>query len=156
MKIELWAVGKTRISWVREAENDYLKRCRRFAQPDMVILPPEKSSDPKRIVTNESTRILDRLGRSERAYTILLDEKGTAYTSAGFASMLQNVHERQGGRVRFLIGGAYGVSDEVKSAVDVKMALSKMTFPHEFVRIVFLEQLYRAFTILRGESYHHE
>lgn len=155
MKIELWTVGKTRMAWLREGEAHYLKRCRRFAECTVAVIPSERSGDPSTIIARESQRLMDRLQRTRPAVNILLSDSGHAHDSHGFAKELDKLAIGYGGRLRFIIGGAYGVSGQVRVKMERSLSLSPMTFPHELVRVVFLEQLYRAFTILRGESYHH-
>jgi 23S rRNA (pseudouridine1915-N3)-methyltransferase len=88
-------------------------------------------------------------------FLILLDERGDEYTSEEFARFIQKLQIANKTNIVFLIGGAYGFSDEVYKRADAKIALSKLTFPHQLVRVIFMEQLYRAFTILKGEKYHH-
>ncbi|MDX1476554.1 MAG: 23S rRNA (pseudouridine(1915)-N(3))-methyltransferase RlmH [Saprospiraceae bacterium] len=155
MHFELWLVGKTRTSWVRDGQGKYLDRLTRYARHAEVIVPAEKSGDPVQIVNRESERLLLRLKKSDSRYTILLDEHGVLTDSPGLAALIDKARAARGPQLRFIIGGAYGVNSAVRAAVDHQLALSRMTFPHELVRVLFLEQLYRAFTILRGESYHH-
>ena len=154
MKIELWTVGKTRTGWIRQGERDYIDRCKRFGAIETLIIPAEKSGNPQYIKSQESARILERLSKSQPIPTILLDERGNHFGSPELAEHIRTITDRQGNRLRFIIGGAYGVDESVRAEAGL-VALSQMTFPHELVRVIFLEQLYRAFTILRGESYHH-
>jgi 23S rRNA (pseudouridine1915-N3)-methyltransferase len=101
----------------------------------------------------EQVVVLDRLENSD--FLILMDEKGKEYTSEKFAEFLSNHQRRATKRLVFLVGGAYGFSDEVYKRANAKIALSQMTFTHQMVRLIFTEQLYRAFTIVKGEKYHH-
>ncbi|MDX1408180.1 MAG: 23S rRNA (pseudouridine(1915)-N(3))-methyltransferase RlmH [Saprospiraceae bacterium] len=155
MRIEIWTVGKTRSSWIREGMQVYLKRIGRFARVSETIIAAEKSGDDTQIIQRESARILAQLEKAPQMFTFLLDETGKQWSSPELAGQLDAAMHARGPRLRFIIGGAYGVNDEVKQSVDSQLSLSRLTFPHELVRVIFLEQLYRAFTILRGESYHH-
>ncbi len=156
MKFELWVTGKTYEPWVLLAEAHYLRRCKRYWPLSTTVIPAVRSSAPTDIRAQESARIVARLATAPRAYTILLDERGEQMTSPDFAAYIDKLMTR-GGRsvIRFVTGGAFGVDDTVRISVDHSIALSSMTFPHQLVRAVFLEQLYRAFTILRREGYHH-
>ena len=154
MKIELWVVGKNKTDWVRMGERMYLDKMTRFCPVQYTVIPAERSGNAAYVKSRESARLLERMLKAPM-YTILLDERGKQQESRQFATYIQKKMEQHGGRLRFIIGGAYGVDHPVREAVDGVIALSDMIFPHELVRIIFLEQLYRAFTILRGESYHH-
>ncbi len=101
----------------------------------------------------ESENILKRAG--EKVFLILLDEKGKELDSVGFSDLIKHHQNISTRNLVFVIGGAYGFSEEVYKRANLKIALSKMTFPHQLVRVIFIEQLYRAMTILKGEKYHH-
>jgi len=156
VKIEIWHVGKTRQPWMREGQKVLLGKCSRYVKIETVLVHPEKSNNEDHIRNRESERILEKLKSAGRGYTILLDEIGLAQTSREFAHNLSAIFDRGIPVIRFIIGGAYGVNFDVKETVNQALSLSSMTFPHELVRLIFLEQLYRGFTILRGESYHHD
>ena len=102
----------------------------------------------------EGKKILESL--KEGDYTVLLDEKGKEFRTVEFSSWLGNRLIQPPKRLVFVVGGAWGFAEEVYNKADMKLSLSKMTFPHQLVRLIFTEQLYRAFTIIRGEPYHHE
>ena len=155
MKVELWLVGKTKDRWVAQGIDEYLKRCSRFTTVTTIIVADSKYTQSEAIRQDETTRLTQQLSRSHRAFTILLDETGRQLTSPGFATLLQKQQDAGNQSFRFIIGGAYGVDEELRNSADEVLSLSQMTFPHQVVRIIFLEQLYRAFTILRGEGYHH-
>jgi 23S rRNA (pseudouridine1915-N3)-methyltransferase len=155
MRIEIMMVGRTRLPWVSEGEAYYVKRLGRYVQYASVIIPATKGSNLSQIVDMESQRILHKMHSGTRAFNILMIDTGKAYTSPEMARRIESITRSYGPAVRFIVGGAYGVSEEVRKEVDACISLSPMTFPHEMVRIVLLEQLYRAFTILRGERYHH-
>ncbi len=96
------------------------------------------------------------LALSNDDYVVLLDEKGKEFRTIGFSVWMEKIFMISRKRIVFVIGGPWGFSDEVYNRADFRISLSKMTFPHQLVRLLFLEQLYRGFTIIRGEPYHHE
>jgi 23S rRNA (pseudouridine1915-N3)-methyltransferase len=102
----------------------------------------------------EGKRIIQATNSDD--YVILLDERGKTYRTNEFSGLMEKVFMLPKKRIVFIIGGAWGFSDDVYSRADLSMSLSKMTFPHQLVRLLFLEQLYRVFTIIKGEPYHHE
>lgn len=157
MRTTLLTVGKTDISWVREGLETYVSRLSHYTRFSIVEIPELKgvsSFSKDAIKQKEGDLILRQLGASD--FVVLLDEHGREYRSVEFAAMLQNLMSRTSRDIVFVIGGAYGFSDAVYSRADAKLSLSKMTFSHQLVRTIFAEQLYRAFTIMRGEPYHHE
>ena len=146
MKIKVIWPGKTKEQFINEGLNKYLKLLRPYAEISLIELREEKGSDILKMLKKEGERIL----KLQVPYT-LLDEKGDTMTSAGFSAYIA----AQGPAVNFVLGGAYGVSEEVKKTAQKKLSLSRMTFTHEMSRLFFLEQLYRAFTILHKRGYHH-
>ena len=157
MHITLLTVGKTDISWVREGLGLYVSRLCHYVPFTLTEIPELKNVsalDPSQIKTREGELILKALKPSDDV--ILLDERGKEYRSLEFSSMLENKMSRDGRDIVFVVGGAYGFSQKVYERADGKISLSKMTFSHQIVRTIFAEQLYRAFTIMRGEPYHHE
>ena len=155
MRLEIWHVGKTKNNWILEGETQYLKKCRRFSAIEESVIPGTKSKSAAIAKKEESERILARLQRAPKIYTILLDERGKMRSSVEFAKHLENTFMHRGASLRFITGGPFGVSEKVRQACDEIISLSPMVFTHEMVRLILLEQIYRAFTILRGESYHH-
>jgi 23S rRNA (pseudouridine1915-N3)-methyltransferase len=156
MKLCLMVVGETDDHDLKDAIDRYLKRLSHYCSFDLeVIRTPKqfKQLDTKSLKVAEGKLILDNLGTQD--LLVLLDEKGKQFASEAFADQLQKWLNGGNRRIVFLVGGAFGFSDEVYQRADVKMALSAMTFTHQMVRLVFAEQLYRAFTILRNEKYHH-
>lgn len=157
MKTTLLTVGKTDISWVREGLETYVSRLSHYTRFSLVEIPELKgvsSLSKDAIKQKEGELILRQLGPSD--FVVLLDEHGKEYRSIEFAAMLQDLMSRSSRDIVFVIGGAYGFSDAVYGRADAKLSLSRMTFSHQMVRTIFAEQLYRAFTIMRGEPYHHE
>ena len=156
MKICLLTVGKTDTGWVREGLETYTSRPGRYVRFSVKEIPELKNASSlskAQVKDKEGSLILASIGPKDMV--ILLDEHGKEYTSVEFAKEVERF-TASGKNIVFVIGGAYGFSDEVYNRSDGKVSLSKMTFPHQMVRTVFTEQLYRAFTIIKGEPYHHE
>jgi 23S rRNA (pseudouridine1915-N3)-methyltransferase len=139
-------VGKTKEPFIHEGLQKYLKLLQPYADVAITEIREEKVKDISRMLGKESERI-----QALRAPYLLLDEKGETLDSVEFARFI----EKQGSSATFLLGGAYGVSEDVKAKAKKKIRLSSMTFTHEMSRLIFLEQLYRAFTILQKRGYHH-
>ena len=157
MRITLLTVGKTDIKWVAEGLEVYASRLRHYISFEIKEIPELKnvsSLSREQIKTAEGKLILKNLRDSDEL--VLLDEHGKELRSIEFASMLERRMTTDSRDLVFAIGGAYGFSPEVYKRANSKISLSKMTFSHQMVRTIFAEQLYRAFTIIRGESYHHE
>ena len=154
MKITFLCIGKTSDKQIKSLCEEYLKRLSHYAKVKIEYLELKKkglSADLLKI--EEGKLILSKVDNSTNL--ILLDELGKQFNSEGFASFLQKGLNASSREMVFVIGGAYGFSEEVYSKASHKIALSKMTFTHQMVRLIFLEQLYRGFTILKGEKYHH-
>ena len=149
-------VGKTDVKWVKEGLELYAGRLSHYIQFTINEIPELKNASAlsrDQIKQKEGELILKKIRNSD--CLILLDERGKLQTSLEWASWIQG--RLSGGRdLVFVIGGAYGFSKDVYDRAEGMVSLSKMTFSHQMVRAIFLEQLYRAFTILRGEPYHHE
>ncbi|MCM1290942.1 MAG: 23S rRNA (pseudouridine(1915)-N(3))-methyltransferase RlmH [Prevotella sp.] len=157
MDITLICVGKTSISFIKEGVNEYMERLIRYVPFENRIVPDVKNArklTEKMQKETEGKQILSCISPSD--WVILLDERGKQFSSTEFAEFLQGKMVSGLKRLVFIIGGPYGFSPEVYSRANGKMSLSKMTFNHEMVRMFFIEQIYRAMTILRGEPYHHE
>ena len=157
MKITLLTMGKTDVSWVRQGLDVYVSRIGHYIPFTLNEIPQLKnvsSLSQSQIKEKEADLILSAIKPSDDV--ILLDERGKMMRSQEFASWLSDKMARSGKDIVFVIGGAYGFSERVYSRSDGKMSLSPMTFSHQMVRTIFAEQLYRAFTIIKGEPYHHE
>ena len=157
MKITLLTVGKTDKDWVRQGIDIYATRMKHYFPFSIVEIPELKnvaSLSEDQIKTKEGELILKNIKPAEDV--ILLDERGRELSSVEFAKALQDKISYIGKDIVFIIGGAYGFSEAVKQRANSKISLSKMTFSHRMVRAIFVEQLYRAFTIMKGEPYHHE
>lgn len=157
MKIHLIMVGKTTDPNVKALIDDYSSRLKHYAPFEAEVIPElknAKSLTEAQQKTKEGELILKTLKPTDQVY--LLDEGGREYRSVEFARFIGQSQQKVAQRLVFIIGGPYGFSSEVYAAAKGKVSLSKMTFSHQMVRAFFVEQLYRAMTILRGEPYHHE
>ena len=157
MKITLLTVGKTDRDWVKQGMDIYVTRMKHYFPFSIVEIPELKNASSlseEQIKTKEGELILKNIRPAEDV--ILLDERGREYTSIEFAKVLQDKISYTGKGIVFVIGGAYGFAEAVRQRANSKISLSKMTFSHQMVRAIFAEQLYRAFTIMKGEPYHHE
>ena len=157
MKITLLTVGKTDKDWVRQGMDIYVSRLKHYIPFSVVEIPELKnvsSLSKEQIKSKEGELILKNVRPTDDL--VLLDERGKEHTSVEFAKLLQDKINYMGKDIVFVIGGAYGFSEDVYRRADSKMSLSRMTFSHQMVRAIFAEQIYRAFTIMRGEPYHHE
>jgi len=157
MKITLLTVGRTDIPWVREGLQTYVSRLEHYVRFSLVEIPELKNVSAlskDNIKIKEGELLLGNVRPSDTL--VLLDEHGRELRSVEFASELSAMMSRGGKDMVFAIGGAYGFSPAVYDRADRKLSLSRMTFSHQMVRTIFAEQLYRAFTIIRGEPYHHE
>lgn len=157
MNIELIVIGKTDSVQVEQLVEGYSKRVNHYCKFSITTLPDlrsTKSLSAKQQKSAEGEAILRQLTDSD--YVVLLDERGVQYRSIEFAQWLQKRMNSGVKRLVLVIGGPYGFSDEVYSRAHSKISLSAMTFSHQIVRAIFAEQIYRAFTILRNEPYHHE
>lgn len=157
MRITLLTVGKTDKDWVRQGLDIYTSRLKHYIPFSIVEIPELKnvsSMSREQIKVREGELILKNIKPGDDM--ILLDERGSTYSSLEFAKLLQDKISYAGKDIVFVIGGAYGFSQAVYDRAGSKMSLSRMTFSHQMVRAIFAEQIYRAFTIMRGEPYHHE
>ncbi|HHX31110.1 MAG TPA: 23S rRNA (pseudouridine(1915)-N(3))-methyltransferase RlmH [Bacteroidales bacterium] len=157
MKILLIAVGKTDNRLIIQLIDDYIKRINFYIPIELRTLPDVKKSknlSEKEQKTLEGDSIKKCLQPSD--YIVLLDDKGKQLTSKDFAKYIENKTITVSKRLVFLIGGPYGFSEDIVAISNEKLSLSKMTLTHQMVRLLFVEQIYRAMTILNNEPYHHE
>ena len=157
MKIKIVCIGKTGKKFLEEGEQEYLGRLKHYISVERIEIPDLKNQrnlSQQQIKELEGKEILSRTGSGEQLY--LLDERGKSFSSVGFSEFLSSRFNAGGKALVFVIGGAYGFSDEVYSQAAGKISLSEMTFSHQMIRMIFFEQLYRAMTIQRGEPYHHQ
>ena len=157
MKIKLLVVGKTKDSSLIQLTDDYVKRLTHYTNFEFQMIPDlkkVKNLSKSEIKEKEGALLLNQLENSD--WVVILDEKGKEYTSMQFSNFLQKKMNAGLKQLVFLIGGAYGFSDAVYQRANEKVSLSKMTFSHQMIRLFAVEQIYRGFTILKNEPYHHE
>jgi 23S rRNA (pseudouridine1915-N3)-methyltransferase len=157
MKITLLQTGKTTDKNMSELVDLYANRIKKYIVFEIVTLPEIKNTKNMPVAeqkAKEAMKIIQSL--TDDDYVILLDEKGKELKTIEFSGALEKLFFLPKKRLVFIIGGPWGFSETVYARADYKMSLSKMTFPHQLVRLLFLEQLYRVFTIIKGEPYHHE
>ncbi len=157
MKIALLQTGKTTDKHMAEVADLYSNRIKKYIGFDIITLPDIKNArnmPGQEQKIKEGKNILKSVSPDD--YVIILDEMGKEFRTVDFSEMLEKIFMLPKKRIVFVIGGPWGFSEDIYGRADFKMSLSKMTFPHQLVRLLFLEQLYRVFTIIRGEPYHHE
>ncbi|WP_283388942.1 23S rRNA (pseudouridine(1915)-N(3))-methyltransferase RlmH [Barnesiella viscericola] len=157
MKIVLLVVGKTTESYFVQGIDEYSKRLAHYVPFELTVIPElrnTKSLSADQQKEREADLILKALQPGD--YVVLLDEHGREFTSLQFASYLEKKMANIAKRLIFVVGGPYGFSNRVYQAAQEKISLSKMTYSHQMIRLIFTEQLYRAMTILNNEPYHHE
>lgn len=157
MKIELAVIGKTSIGYLKQGIDEYIKRLKHYVPFEIKYIDDIKntkniSEDQQK--RTEGAKILSLLDKSD--FVVLLDEHGKEYTSMQYSSYIQKRMLSGAKKVVFVIGGPYGFSQEVYDRANDKISFSKMTFNHEMIRLIFTEQLYRAYTIINHEPYHNE
>jgi 23S rRNA (pseudouridine1915-N3)-methyltransferase len=156
MKIQLWSIGKAHESFVKEGVELFTKRISNYFPAEWNIIAMPKNAgimEPAILKIKEGEAILTALNKDD--YVILLDERGKTFTSEAFAAFIEKRSGESLKNIVFLIGGAYGVSDNVMKRANFKWSLSNLVFPHQLVRLILAEQIYRACSIMRNEKYHH-
>lgn len=156
MKIKLIAIGKTDEAYLKEGIEKYLNRLKHYIAVEILIIPDLKQGSKPNIEktkADEGLLILQKIDNND--HLVLLDEGGKAYTSSDFSIYFQKKMNVLSGNLVFVIGGPFGFSNEVYARAQEKLSLSSMTFSHQMIRLFFVEQLYRAYTIIKGEKYHH-
>ncbi len=154
MQIEIWTVGKKQSKNLDTSIADYQKRLQHYISMSWKYIPASKHKQQEKIVTDESVRILGSLDPKDKL--VLLDERGKLWKNSEWVRLLQNELNHNPNKLIFLIGGAYGVSAEIRQKAHLVLSLSPLVFPHALVRLMLIEQLYRNFSIMNGSSYHHE
>ena len=149
--IKIICVGKIKESFYRDAVDEYKKRLSKYTDIEIIEVPDEGLTDQKTTLKKESEKILKVLNPKD--YIITMEIEGKELSSVELANKIDNIFNINS-NITFIIGGSYGLSDEIKNMSNFKLSFSKMTFPHQLFRILLLEQIYRAFKINNNESYH--
>lgn len=156
MKILFLVIGKTDESYLETGISKYIKRLERYIPFEMKVIPDiknRKTLSEEQQKKLEGELILSQFNTGDEM--ILLDEKGKTFSSVSFSQWIEHKLNTSNKRLVFVVGGPYGFSNDVYDKAKVKISLSEMTFSHQMIRLIFVEQLYRAFTIIKGEPYHH-
>jgi 23S rRNA (pseudouridine1915-N3)-methyltransferase len=155
MKISLICMGKTNFPYLREGIELYRKRIERYISFEIIEIPDKKQggTDPASVLKKEGELLISKISTFD--FLVLMDEKGKQLSSEEMAEFIGNKINLPVKHLIFVIGGAFGFSEVVYKRANARLSLSLLTFSHQLVRIIFMEQLYRAFTIMKGEPYHH-
>ncbi len=161
LRIKLLCVGKDKDKYIKTAISEYLKRLGKYSETELIYIadiPLSGTNNPEIIKAKEGERILKFLESNEKRFTksqfiISLDASGISYDSESFSRLIKE--RGANSDILFIIGGVYGLAEEVKKRSDLLLSLSRLTFTHQMSRIIILEQIYRAFTILYGKKYHY-
>lgn len=156
MKISMLLTGKTDVPYISEGLQDYFLRIKRYVNFEIVSIPEiknAKSLTPEQYKQKEAEQQLKHLANAD--FVVLLDEFGKELGSVELARFIENKMQQSVKNLMFVVGGPFGFSEAVMTKSNYKLSLSKLTFPHQLVRLIFAEQLYRAFTIIKNEKYHH-
>lgn len=158
MKITIAAVGKLKEKYLKEAISEYSKRLSRFSEVKIIEVDDEYAPDTlseaqeSQVKKKEADKLLKRV--KQGSYVILLDLAGEQTTSSGFSAKIENIMLSGNSHITFIIGGSLGLDQSLINIADYRLCLSKMTFPHQLVRVILMEQVYRAFKIIKNETYH--
>lgn len=155
MKIKIIALGKIKEKYLKEGVNEFLKRLTPYASMEVIELSPIEVKDEnliKRALEQEGEKILSQI--KQNSYLITMEIKGKELSSVDFAQKLDKIAKEGHNEIVFVIGSSHGIADIVSQRANLKISLSKMTFLHEFARLLLIEQIYRAFKIQKGETYH--
>jgi len=154
LKISVILIGKTKESWIKKAEQEYLKRLSPFAQITIHILKSQTQlNNVANIKIKEGKLILENI--LDKTYLIILDEKGKQFTSINFAQKISQIMTQGDSHLTFVVGGTFGLDSRVKQKANLILSFSEFTFTHEMMRPLLFEQLYRAFTIIQNKTYHY-
>lgn len=157
MKIQFWSIGKPHDDNLKNAIDDFTKRINNYYKAEWLIIPPLKNTaslSTNNLKDLEAQLLFSKISKDD--FLVLLDETGKQFTSVELANFISQKTNARIRSIIFLIGGAYGVNDEIKQRANFLWSLSKLVFPHMLVRLILAEQVYRACTILRNEKYHHQ
>ena len=156
MKFQFFSIGKPHDDFYKKAIDDFTKRINNYYKTEWIIIPPLKNAaslSTNNLKDLEAQALLSKINKDD--FLVLLDETGKQLTSIELANFISQKTVAGVRSIIFLIGGAYGVSNEIKQRANFTWSLSKLVFPHMLVRLILAEQVYRACTILRNEKYHH-
>ena len=153
MKIYFWSIGKAHESYIKEGVEIFTKRISHYYPVEWKIFSSSKSTSEDQVKKNEATQLLNAIQKDD--ILVALDENGKQWNSKELAAFIQQRANSSTKNLVFIIGGAYGLHETIFERCDYKWSLSKLVFPHQLVRLLLSEQVYRACTIIRNEKYHH-
>ena len=157
MRISFWSVGKTNEHYIKAGVEEFTRRISKYYKVEWTIIPVPKNAgmlSEMDLKKKEGEIIFQWLAKDD--YLVALDERGKEMSSEGLAAFIQARANESKKNIIFLIGGAYGIDETVLKRADYRWSLSQLTFPHQLVRLILAEQVYRACTILKNEKYHHK
>ncbi|MFO7891529.1 MAG: 23S rRNA (pseudouridine(1915)-N(3))-methyltransferase RlmH [bacterium] len=155
MQIRLLSVGKIKKEFLKQGESDYIRRIQKYSPLKIDTIKEEKIVKGQKyntIIEKEGERLIKKIPK--RSWIISLDKEGTLFSSEDFARLISGIMNKGTAYLLFVIGGTLGLSSTIKNRSNTVVSLSRMTFTHEMTRLILLEQIYRSFTILKGEHYH--
>jgi len=152
-KLTFISVGTTKNSHFKALEEDYFKRLSHYTEVTQLIVSDSKKTNQNQKIAEESSAISQKIPSG--SFIILLDIMGKTLSTEELANKINHWNNTSVNKLTLIVGGAYGVSEDLKKMANLKLSLSPMTFPHELARVLLVEQMYRAHTILKGEKYHH-
>lgn len=156
MKIQFWSIGKNHEPYIKQGVEDFTKRISNYFPVEWKLIPPLKnvgSLSEEDLKKKEAELVTAALARED--YLVILDERGKMINSEGLAQFIQMRANESTRNIIFLIGGAYGIDEQLWTRANYRWSLSSLVFPHQLVRLILAEQVYRACTIIRNEKYHH-
>jgi 23S rRNA (pseudouridine1915-N3)-methyltransferase len=156
MKIQIWAIGKAHDKELKSSIDDFTNRCKNYFQVEWNIIPvPKNAGMMSEMDLRKKEGELIMQWTEQTDFVVALDERGKEFTSPALANFIQSKANASIKRMVFVIGGAFGLDERILKRANHTWSLSQLTFPHQLVRLILIEQLYRAFTILKNEKYHH-
>jgi 23S rRNA (pseudouridine1915-N3)-methyltransferase len=157
MKMELVMIEKNSEKFINDGFDFYMNKIKHYTKLEVIVLNPPKEIRKKSLIEQKRDEaMLLKKYFENGVFRLLLDEKGKKMTSVEFSKLLERCIVKSPKKIQFYIGGPYGVDENLKIDFDFILSFSDMTFSHQLIRLIFLEQLYRSFTIIKGEKYHHE
>jgi len=154
VKFEFYFIGKTTEAYLNEGIENYSRKLGHYMNSGIKIFPSSTEKNTSKALREESSKILKSITALD--FVVVLDEKGKQFSSIELSREIQKVMNRSYSRMVFIIGSAYGIDGELKERADMILSFSRFTFTHQMIRLILMEQVYRAMTILKNESYHHE
>ena len=154
MKFDFYFIGKTTEGYLREGIDVYCRKLGHYMNSEIKIIPVSSDKNQAKALGEESSKILKSV--SAQDFIVVLDENGKQFSSVELSKEIQKVLNRSYPKMVFIVGSAYGIDPELKKRADMILSFSRFTFTHQMIRLLLIEQVYRAMTILKGESYHHE